>query len=168
MRDVPSLVPLAFGGCTAFALVAAIFLSSGFAMAGEAPVEPLGETPSAAAEAAAPPSCTCPGTSSRPQRPKFAELKASPDDGRALDAGDEIAALSSVHHALTSVADGGTYVWHRNNGRLSGLVKPTSSFKNAEGAICRHIVLMLTTGPLTRKTEGVACRAPNGVWSLEG
>jgi surface antigen len=79
-----------------------------------------------------------------------------------------MAALSSIHHALSATADGASYVWHRDNGRLSGLVRPTSSFKSAEGSVCRHLVVLLTTGEKTRKTEGIACRAANGVWSLEG
>jgi surface antigen len=161
MRESFPLVPLAAGGLTAFALVAAIFLSSDLALAGEPQAsEPAAETRTAP--------CTCPGASNRPQKPKFAELKSSIDDGQALDSSDELAALSSVQHALSSVADGSTYVWHRHNGRLSGLVKATSSFKDADGVICRHIVVMMTTGPKTRKTEGVACRRDNGVWSLEG
>ena len=86
----------------------------------------------------------------------------------ASSSGDEMAALTSVQHALSSVADGATYVWHRHNGRISGLVKPTSSFKSGEGAICRHVIVLMTSGQLTKKTEGVACRGPNGVWSLDG
>ena len=82
--------------------------------------------------------------------------------------GEETPARSSVQRARPATADGATYVWHRNNGRLSGLVKPTSSFKNVEGTICRHVVVMMTTGDKTRKAEGVACRDALGVWSLEG
>ena len=159
MRETLPFTSLAAGGLTAFALVAAIFLSTGSAGA----IEP-GHM---AAEAQAP-SCSCPGISNRRQKPKFADLKAAPDDGGPLDSSDEIAALSSVQHALSATADGATYVWHRNNGRISGLVRPTSSFKNVEGGICRHVIVMLTTGAKTRKTEGVACRRENGVWNLEG
>lgn len=157
MRETLPFMSLAASGLTAFALVTAIFLSSGHAIADDPVV--------AAAEA---PSCGCPGSATRSQKPKFADLKSVPDDGRPLDSGDEIAALSSVQYALSSTADGSTYVWHRNNGRLSGLVQPTSSFKSVDGGICRHIVVMLTTGEKTRKAEGVACRAENGVWRLEG
>lgn len=159
MRETQSLVSLSAGILTAFAMVATVFLSSPEALAAD---------PAEAAAGAQAPSCNCSGTSSRRQKPKYADLKATPDDGRALDAGDEIAALSSVQHALSATADGATYVWHRNNGRLSGLVKPTSSFKNVEGTICRHVVVMMTTGDKTRKAEGVACRDALGVWSLEG
>lgn len=159
MRETTSLVSLSASALTAFAVVATIFLSSPDAYAAGPAQE------SAAADA---PSCACPGTSSRRQKPKYADLKPSPDDGRALDAGDEVAALSSVQHALSATADGATYVWHRNNGRISGLVQPTSSFKNVEGTLCRHVVVMMTTGNKTRKAEGVACRDARGVWSLEG
>lgn len=159
MRETHSLVSLSAGAFTAFAMVATIFLSSPDAYAADPAQE------SAAPQA---PSCACPGTTSRRQKPKYADLKPVPDDGRALDSGDEIAALSSVQHALSATADGATYVWHRNNGRISGLVQPTSSFKNVDGALCRHVVVMMTTGDKTRKAEGVACRDTLGVWSLEG
>lgn len=158
MRESTPLLPLAAGGLTAFALVASIFMSSATVRAGE----------EVRSNARPPAACTCPGTSSRPQRPKFADLKAPPDDGRPLDAVDRMAALSSIQQALSATADGASYIWHRNNGRLSGLVRLTSSFKNVEGSICRHLVVMLTTGDKTRKTEGIACRQANGVWSLEG
>lgn len=160
MRETHSLVSLSAGALTAFAMVATVFLSSPDAFAAD-PVQQESAGPQA-------PSCACPGTSSRRQKPKYADLKSVPDDGRPLDAGDETAALSSVQHALSATADGATYIWHRNNGRISGLVKPTSSFKSVEGAICRHVVVMMTTGNKTRKAEGVACRGTDGVWSLEG
>jgi surface antigen len=108
------------------------------------------------------PSCTCPDAQGKSSRPKFAEIRGQ------LDEADEIAALESVQLALSRAGDGTTFVWRRNNGRLSGLVNPTSSFRNGEGAICRHIVVLLTTGLLTKKTEGVACRLPNGRWRLDG
>lgn len=160
MRETLPFVSLAAGGLTAFALVATIFLSAHDAFAGD-PANTMAGNAQA-------PSCNCPGASNSRQKPKFADLKSAPDDGRPLDSSDEIAALSSVQHALSATADGATYVWHRNNGRISGLVQPTSSFKSVEGGICRHIVVMMTTGNKTRKTEGVACRQQNGVWSLEG
>lgn len=159
MRPSTTLLPWAAGGVTAFTLVAAIMISAEFALAGSP--DPVAQTDARA------PSCACPGTSDRPQRPKFADLKPQ-SDGRPLDAGDEMAALTSVQHALSNVADGATYVWHRRNGRLSGLIKPTSSFKSSEGSICRHIVVLLTSGIRTSKAEGVACRQSNGVWSLDG
>ena len=98
----------------------------------------------------------------RSSRPKYADLKAT------LNASDEVAALEALQLALTEVADGATFIWHRYHGRLSGLVQPTSSFKDASGNVCRHIVMMLTSGGYSRKAEGIACRQANGAWSLEG
>lgn len=160
MRETQSLVSLSACALTAFAMVATIFLSASDSYAGD--------TRPPLSDEARSPSCDCPSTSGKRQKPKFADLKSPTDDGRTLDAGDEVAALSSVQHALSATADGATYVWHRNNGRISGLVQPTSSFKNIEGIVCRHVVVMMTTGDKTRKAEGVACRNTNGVWSLEG
>jgi surface antigen len=85
-----------------------------------------------------------------------------------LDEDDEIAALESVQLALTEVADGSSYVWHRRHGRLSGLIHPTASFKDSAGHVCRHVVLILTTAQVTRKAEGIACRLSDGRWQLDG
>lgn len=110
------------------------------------------------------PSCSCPGQDApkREARPKFADLQSN------LDEYDEIAALEAIRIALTEVGDGATFVWRRANGRISGAVKPTSSFKAVDGKICRHIQIILAAGKRTGKIEGVACRLENGRWELDG
>lgn len=85
-----------------------------------------------------------------------------------LDEKDEIAALERIQYALAEVGDGKTYVWRRWHGKLSGLVQPTSSFKDPEGKVCRHLLVMMTTGLNTKRREGIACRLPSGRWQLEG
>lgn len=128
-----------------------------------APATPAAPTGPAAPEQRGA-ACTCPGenrTSPWP-RPKYADLKHD------LDEGDEIAALESLQLALSEVGDGSTYVWHRRNGRLSGVVQPTISFRDSSGKVCRHVQFMLTSGPVSKKTEGIACRLENGQWQLEG
>lgn len=80
----------------------------------------------------------------------------------------EIAAMDAIQSALDQTADGATFVWHHESGRLSAIIKPTTSFRNSSGNICRHIHLLLNTGAYSRKTEGVACRMLNQIWSLEG
>ena len=124
------------------------------------------------AKPAEPAPCTCPNlgpnpapNSSKPDhsaKPKFAEANAF------LDENDEIAALEAIRVALTEVGDGGTYVWRRNHGRLSGIVQPTASFKDPGGRVCRHIVLIMTVGTATGKAEGIACRLADGRWQLDG
>jgi hypothetical protein len=147
MRSNTSLVPGVLVVATAFALVASIFISANPGMAAD---DPPGAPP-----------CTCPDARNKVAKPKFADL-------HALDESDEIAALESVQVALSRVGDGTTFVWRRRNGRLAGIVKPTSSFRNPAGTICRHVMVLLTTGIRTKKTEGVACRLGNGRWQLEG
>ena len=92
-----------------------------------------------------------------------------PHDLRAtLDDTDEVATLDAIHTALSQVGDGGTYVWHRQHGRLSGIMQPTQSFKDKSGNVCRHLVIMLISGRHTQRTEGIACRLANGRWQLDG
>jgi surface antigen len=148
MRLTTILAPLARATATGLALAATMLMTAGLAFAGD--TQPGG------------PACACPDAQQKSSRPKFADLPGG------LDESDEIAALESVQLALSRVGDGTTFVWHRRNGRLSGIVQPTSSFRNTGGAICRHLVVMLTTGLQTKKAEGVACRLANGRWQLEG
>lgn len=151
MRSNTSLFSLAAGGLTAFVLVSAVFFSADFAAAGEAATQP------------AAPGCSCPNSGAqRTTKPKFAALQAP------LDESDEIAALESLQYALSEVADGSSYVWHRSSGRLSGVVKPLASFKDGKGAVCRHVLVVLNSTDLTKKTEAVACRLATGVWQMEG
>jgi surface antigen len=81
---------------------------------------------------------------------------------------DEVAALDAIRIALSEVGDGNSFVWHRHNGRLSGIVQPTRSFRDASGRVCRHIVVILSTGVRTGRIEGLACRLSDGSWQLEG
>ena len=65
--------------------------------------------------------------------------------------------------------DGTPYVWKAvGTGLLSGVVRPTKTFRNAKGSVCRHLVVLLTTGRRTQTAEGVACRLAGGRWQLEG
>ena len=110
-------------------------------------------------------SCTCPDAQSNPQRqprPKFAEARA------ALDITDELAALQAIQIGLTEIGDATTFAWHRNHGRLRGTVRPTSSFVDSQGRVCRHIVVTLASGRYARTAEGIACRLGDGSWTLEG
>lgn len=181
MRAVESLVPGLAVVATGVALIAGIFIIPNFALArgGLTPpfqpqttvsLDPFAETAGSAPSAggdpqSAAPSCSCP-ESEHARRPKFAGLIAGPTS--ALDDNDELAALASVNLALNGVADGQAYVWARANGRLSGLVRPVSSFRNDEGQICRHLIVLLTTGLSTKKTEGTACRLQGGRWEIGG
>lgn len=85
-----------------------------------------------------------------------------------LDDADEIATLDAVHTALSQVADGSAYVWHRGNGRISAVMQPVRSFKTPVGQVCRQLSLMFMSGQHSRTTEGVACRLPDGRWQLDG
>lgn len=86
---------------------------------------------------------------------------------RPFTADDRAAALESVHIALTEVGDGARYVWRRRHGRLSGVIQPTASFVDADGRVCRHLIVLLTSGTKSKKTEAVACRLENGVWRFD-
>lgn len=85
-----------------------------------------------------------------------------------LTSRDEIAALAAIQNGLSMAADGATFVWHRGNGRVSAIVRPTSSFRDSRGRVCRHLRLLLNSGDYSRKIEGIACRLANRAWSLEG
>lgn len=85
-----------------------------------------------------------------------------------LTAHDERAALEAIHFALREVADGSVFVWRRQKGNLKGLVKPTSSFRDTGGALCRHLQFSVSHGDRTREIESIACRTKDGSWTLSG
>ena len=85
-----------------------------------------------------------------------------------VEPGDDIAALDAIETALTQAGDGAVYVWRRDHGRLSGAVRPTSTFRDADRRICRHLEMELRLGTYTRRIEGIACRGADRVWVLEG
>lgn len=141
MSTHPTLFPLAAVGLTAFALVTAIFISSDF-------VSAAGRATDAR-----------PSTLPRAATPVLAKVP--------LDETDQIAALETIQFALTQVADGSSYVWHRAHGRLSGIVKPVSSFKDTKGGVCRHAIVVLSSTDETKRTEIVACRLASRIWQIE-
>lgn len=105
---------------------------------------------------------------SRAASAERAFVEAAPAIKPPLDIADEIAALDAVQIALTEAGDGSTYVWQRHHGRLNGSVRITSTFRAGDGRLCRHLVMSLTAGRYSRRTEGIACRDHDRVWSLEG
>jgi hypothetical protein len=85
-----------------------------------------------------------------------------------LNEQDEVAALEILQYALSEVGDGKTYIWRRWHGRLSGIVQPTASFKDAGGKVCRHLLVLMTAGWTVKTQRGIACRLPTGRWQLDG
>lgn len=148
-RQSPCLGTVAATVAVAFFCVASIFLGPDGAIA----AEPASNGPDSRIE---------PRTPNPWSSPRYPDAKAT------LDQNDEIATLEALQITLSEMGDGTTYVWHRGHGRLSGAFQATSSFKDASGRICRHVVMILSSGTYNRKAEGIACRLDNGVWQLEG
>ena len=160
MRPTCCLASLASTVLAGFFLVALVFMTPDYAVAGDKPADTSTTGPCSSPEQpkAAPENPWV--------RPKLAELK--PLAPSALDESDEVAALDAIRTALVEVADGSSYVWHRHHGRLSGVVQPTQSFKDAAGNVCRHILTILSAGARSKTLEAVACRLPDGNWQLDG
>lgn len=87
---------------------------------------------------------------------------------RRLNAADLTSALGAIQRALSEVGDGSTYAWSRPKRRLKGVIKPTVTFRDAEGQLCRHLIYMLTLSKHEERIEGIACRQLDGAWSLSG
>ena len=81
---------------------------------------------------------------------------------------DPVAVLEAISVVLDEVSDGATYRWHRTDGSLRGTVRPTSSFRTADGEICRRLDLTLTLTGISRSASVTACRNFGGRWSLNG
>jgi len=90
----------------------------------------------------------------------LSELKAR------LDQSDRVAAVQALELALSELGDGVTLIWQRPERRLVGRIKPVSAFRDDKGRVCRHVIYSLALGAYQRQIEGVACREPDGTWSL--
>lgn len=112
--------------------------------------------------------CTCPSSDPHDGKLTGNRPPQQPPVEARLSEVDELAALSSIQTALSKMDDGTPYVWKRGSGPLQGVVRPTKTFRNAKGTLCRHVVVLLTTGSRTQSAEGVACRLAGGRWELEG
>jgi surface antigen len=157
MSSHSTLVTLATVAAAAFLLAAQVLLGSSVAFGGS---DEWATSVSPAAPANVPtqiPHSLVPGTT--------VDIAVPPPK---LDEKDEIAALERIQYALSEVGDGKTYVWRRWHGRLSGIVLPTASFKDSGGKVCRHLIVLMTSGTNTKKQEGIACRLPSGRWQLDG
>jgi len=85
-----------------------------------------------------------------------------------LDGSDRLAAMQALELALSELGDGVTLVWQRPERGLVGRIKPVSAFRDDKGRVCRHVLYSLALGTYQRQIEGVACREPDGSWSLSG
>ena len=85
-----------------------------------------------------------------------------------LDQIDRLAVLEAIHVGLTDAPDGSSYMWRRHNGKIAGSVRPTSSFRDTYGKVCRFLVFQLLLGEHLRQIEGIACRQDDRSWLLEG
>jgi hypothetical protein len=161
MRPFPGPLAIALATCASVVLGSFLVLAPALVHATDK-APPKRKQPDAA-------TCTCPDSeNAKPwPRPKFADAM-PPATMPTLSAADEIATLEAVHLALSELGDGASYVWHRRNGRISGIISPTVSFKDAEGRVCRHIIMTLMAGKSNARTEGIACRMTDRSWRLEG
>ena len=125
-------------------------------------------TPVNGGDANAPTAASCEDGSRGLQPPLARSTGLTAPVAGTFDIIDKKAALESVQYALSSIGDGASYVWHRGHGKLSGVIQPTLSFKDAKGNVCRHFVVVLASGTYTKRTETVACRMPSGIWRLDG
>jgi len=83
-----------------------------------------------------------------------------------LDRSDRVAAVQALELALSELGDGVTLIWQRPERGLVGRIKPVSAFRDDKGRVCRHVVYSLALGAYQRQIEGVACREPDGTWTL--
>jgi hypothetical protein len=85
-----------------------------------------------------------------------------------FDWNDRVATLTALHHTLSEIDDGASFVWRRRDGQIAGVIRPTSSFLGTNGTVCRHVVVALATARRSRQVEGIACRNNLGGWDLDG
>ena len=145
-------------------LVGMVMLTPMPAFAGEPTAQANGQ-PQESPPNASPP-CSCGDRAGQTARAAPIDPKA--DLRGLLDQHDQTAVFQALHLALSEVADGSSYVWHRSHGRLSGVVQINGTTRNGAGSICRRMTIMLTSGTETRKIATSACRLADRSWQIVG
>ncbi|MEO1282489.1 MAG: hypothetical protein AAFV69_12225 [Pseudomonadota bacterium] len=159
MRDNECVLGLVPAFLLAFICFTAVVLSTSDVFAADVGLKPtLGPQSSTAPP---PPEAHSKNTTSR----QFTALRSSTRPY--FTATDKLTALESLQFALSQVADGSSYVWHRNHGQLSGIVQPTRSYFGRNGEVCRELIVFLSSSDRSRKTKTSACRMDNGIWRLD-
>ncbi len=77
-------------------------------------------------------------------------------------------AFKAMQIALKTVADGATYTWRHSKTKLSGLIHPTTTYRNGSGQLCRHIQITLKYKTTYRNSDVLACRNNQNKWVLKG
>lgn len=101
-----------------------------------------------------------------PARPAHPRLR--PSYQIVVSRQDQAYALERLQIALSEVADGSNYVWHRQLSGLGGIIRPVRSYYNDRNDICREFEMLLTAHDKKRETIASACRNAHGVWRVEG
>ncbi len=106
-----------------------------------------------------------PQTTPGPQQPT-PRLRGGLRNNHATRAKDAAATLEAIDTALRSVRDGGSFVFHRNRGALTGIIKPTRTFRAHDGRLCRDIEVELNAQHRARRVVGTACLDAQDTWRL--
>lgn len=102
----------------------------------------------------------------RHSTPDLKDMARPPTRPAPFGSADAIATLEAFDYALSEVADGATYVWHRAHGRLSGFMTPLNTFRASGGEVCRTMRIEIIADTATRRQTGSACRIADGTWRL--
>ncbi len=71
---------------------------------------------------------------------------------------------SKTQYALENVRSGMKVKWLNSATAVGGYVIPRLAFKNSQGQWCREYERLVALGGWTERTEGTACRQPDGIW----
>jgi surface antigen len=84
------------------------------------------------------------------------------DVGRSLDRADRLAMEHATQQTLERVPSGRTATWRNTETGHSGTIKPTRSFSQAGGQLCREYQQTILVGGQMQEAYGTACRQPDG------
>ena len=85
-----------------------------------------------------------------------------------LSSEDRKVALRALHIALDRLSDGAAFVWRSHSNKLTGTIRTTMAFRDAQRRICRHLIYTVSLGPYKKQVEGIACRGFTGRWMISG
>jgi len=87
--------------------------------------------------------------------------------GKSMDATDRMMAERTAQKSLESAPTGTTSTWSNPDSGHRGTVTPTRTYRNVSNQDCRDYETTVYIDGREETATGVACRQPDGTWSLQ-
>lgn len=87
--------------------------------------------------------------------------------GKSMDETDRMMAERTAQRSMETTPSGTTSTWSNPDSGHRGTITPTNTYRNANNQDCRSYETTVYIEGREETATGVACRQPNGTWTLQ-